>query len=169
MQKPLILILPLALLAACSSAPPVATAPSPVQSRSPTAGGVAASVKPSVVESDDSSLRPSMRSVYFPYDNFKLDAKYEQMIGDHAGYLARNPAVHVTLEGSADERGSREYNLALGQKRADALRTALKLHGVPDTQMEATSYGKEKPRALCHEESCWQENRRADIAYSASK
>jgi len=169
MQKPLIFFLPLALLAACSSAPPVANAPDQVQPQSTATGRVAVAAKPSGSKLDDPSLHLAMRSVYFPYDNFKLDAKYEQMISDHASYLARNPAVHINLEGSADERGSREYNLALGQKRADAVRTALKLHGVPDTQMEATSYGKEKPSALCHEESCWQENRRTDIAYPVRK
>lgn len=119
-------------------------------------------------ELNDVASGRAKRSVYFPYDNFIVDAKYEQMLSTHASYLTRNPSAHVTLEGNADERGSSEYNLALGQKRADAVRKSLNLRGVPDAQLEPISYGKEKPKAPCHEENCWQENRRTDIVYPVS-
>lgn len=108
------------------------------------------------------------RSVYFPYDNYSVDAKYEQMLDAHADYLKHDPASRITLQGSTDERGSSEYNLALGQKRAEAVRKSLNLRGVSDKQMEAVSYGKEQPKATCHEEICWRENRRTDIAYPAN-
>jgi peptidoglycan-associated lipoprotein len=108
------------------------------------------------------------RSVYFPYDEFTVDQKYVQLLSAHASYLARNPATRIMLEGNADERGSTEYNLALGQKRADAVRKILSIKGVAEKQMEAISYGKEKPKATCHEEKCWQENRRTDLVYPAS-
>ena len=172
MQKPLAIFPLLAVLAACSSAPPTTDAPvaatssdsaraQPTESRR---AAVAARPSPSGLEDP---ARLAMRNIYFPYDNFSVDAKYEQMLSAHASYLAHNPASHVSLEGNTDERGSSEYNLALGQKRAEAVRNSLKLRGVSDIQMEAISYGKEKPKAVCHDESCWRENRRTDIAYPA--
>ena len=78
--------------------------------------------------------------------------------------LKASPNLPVRLEGNGDERGSTEYNLALGQKRAEAVRHALELMGLPIAQVEAVSYGKEKPRATCHEEKCWAENRRVDFS-----
>jgi len=125
--------------------------------------------KPVMSELNKLASDPGKRSVYFPYDNFTVDAKYEQILNAHASYLTHDPASRITLEGSADERGSREFNLALGQKRAEAVRKSLNLRGVPDKQMEAISYGKERPKAACHDESCWQENRRTDIVYPASR
>jgi len=169
MQKPLAILLLPVLLAACSSAPPVTAtssgagpAPAVASSQAP------AGTKPVVSELNDPASGLARRSVYFPYDNFTVDTKYEQMLGTHAGYLTRNPTARVTLEGNADERGSSEYNLALGQKRAEAVRKSLSLRGVADKQIEPISYGKEKPEATCHDESCWQENRRTDIVYVAS-
>lgn len=173
MQKTLAILMPLALLAACSSAPTITNAPvtgsasSSGRAQEGETRQVPGAAKPSVSELDDPAGRLAKRNVYFPYDKFTVDAKYEQMISAHADYLAHNPASRVSLEGNADERGSREYNLALGQKRAEAVRNSLRLHGVPDKQMEAVSYGKERPKATCHDEACWQENRRADIAYPA--
>lgn len=170
MQKPLAILLFPALLAACGSAPPV-TATSSVAAPAPAVETrqAPAAPKPVMSELNDPASVLAKRSVYFPYDNFTVDTKYEQLLGAHAGYLMRTPAAHVTLEGNADERGSSEYNLALGQKRAEAVRKSLNLRGVPDQQIEAVSYGKEKPKATCHDESCWQENRRADIVYPASR
>ena len=174
MQKPLAVLVSLALLAGCSAMPPATNQPASATSSGPAfaqqakSSQIPAGTTPSPSELDDPASRLARRNVYFGYDNFTVDTKYEQMINAHASYLAHNPAAHVSLEGNADERGSREYNLALGQKRADAVRSSLKLHGVPDKQMEAISYGKEKPRAICHDENCWQENRRADIVYRAS-
>jgi peptidoglycan-associated lipoprotein len=175
MQKPLAILMSLALLAGCSATPPATNQPAtttpsgPALAQQAKSSQVATGAKPSLSELDDPSSRLARRNVYFAYDNFTVDTKYEQMISAHASYLTHNPAAHVSLEGNADERGSREYNLALGQKRADAVRSSLKLHGVPDQQMEAISYGKEKPKSICHDESCWQENRRADIVYRVSR
>ncbi len=105
------------------------------------------------------------QSVYFAYDDFTIQAKYQASIQAHAGVLNKTGRGTVIVEGNADERGSREYNLALGQKRAEAVARTLKTLGVPADRIEAISLGKEKPRALCHEEKCWGENRRVDFTY----
>jgi peptidoglycan-associated lipoprotein len=87
------------------------------------------------------------------------------MLGEHAKYLGSNKGRKILIQGNTDERGTSEYNLALGQKRAEAVRRSLASMGVPDTQMEAVSLGKEKPKAAGHDEASWAENRRADINY----
>ncbi|TRZ55400.1 MAG: peptidoglycan-associated lipoprotein Pal, partial [Rhodocyclaceae bacterium] len=127
-----------------------------------------APAKPTVSELNDPASPLAKRSIYFPYDEFTIDPKFDQQLSAHASYLTRNPTVRITLEGNADERGSTEYNLALGQKRAEAVRKTLTLRGVADKQMEAISYGEEKPKATCREERCWQENRRTDMVYPAT-
>lgn len=175
MQRTLVILSSLALLAGCGTTPPAgnqAAAPAasgPASAQQAKSSQISGGVASSQSELGDPSASRSARNVYFGYDNFTVDKEYEQMISAHAAYLTHNPDAHVSLEGNADERGSREYNLALGQKRADAVRSSLKLHGVPDKQMEAVSYGKEKPRAACHDESCWQQNRRADIVYPVGR
>ena len=165
-----------ALLAACGSNPPANTSatPAPTVAAAPKAPPAAATpapapAKPMVSELDDPASPLAKRSIYFPYDEFTIDPKYDQQLSAHAGYLTRNPNVRIMLEGNADERGSTEYNLALGQKRAEAVRKVLTMRGVADKQMEAISYGEEKPKATCHEERCWQENRRTDIVYPATR
>ena len=103
------------------------------------------------------------KSIYFDYNQFTVKAEYVDMLRqDFATAKARGSAP-LKLEGNADERGSREYNLALGQKRAEAVKKQLELLGVPETQLEAVSFGSEKPRETCHEEKCWAENRRVDL------
>jgi len=104
-------------------------------------------------------------SVYFDYDSYVIRSDGRPVIDGHARFLAQQPARKVTIQGNADERGSREYNLALGQKRAEAVRRALKLQGVSDAQMEAVSLGKEQPRCTASTETCWAENRRGDFVY----
>lgn len=173
MNKPLAVLLLSTLLAACSSTPPAsdtaakATVPVAAPSQPADSRQVPMAPKPVVSELDDPTSPLAKRSVYFPYDVFIVDAKYDQTLSAHASYLTRNPAARITLEGNADERGSSEYNLALGQKRAEAVRKSLSLRGVSEKQMEAISYGKERPKAACHDERCWQENRRTDIVYPA--
>lgn len=105
------------------------------------------------------------RSVYFDYDSFIVKDEFKPVVEAHAKYLAAHKNRHILIQGNTDERGGREYNLALGQKRAEAVRKALSLLGVPDTQMESVSFGKEKPKATGHDEAAWAENRRADIIY----
>jgi len=105
------------------------------------------------------------RSVYFAYDDFTIKHDHHQVVAAHAGVLSKAGKGAVVLEGNADERGSREYNLALGQKRAAAVADGLRALGIPADKIEAISFGKEKPRAVCHEEKCWAENRRVDFTY----
>jgi peptidoglycan-associated lipoprotein len=111
----------------------------------------------------------SNRSVYFDYDSFVVKNEYRPMLEAHAGYLMSKRDARVILQGNADERGSREYNLALGQKRAEAVRKALAVLGVGDAQMEAISFGEEKPRDESHTEAAYAENRRTDVVYSDEK
>jgi peptidoglycan-associated lipoprotein len=105
------------------------------------------------------------RSIYFDFDSYSVKDDYQQLLGQHAQYLKSHPQRHVLIQGNTDERGTSEYNLALGQKRAEAVRKALSLLGVPDSQMEAVSLGKEKPQSDGHDESAWAQNRRADLVY----
>jgi peptidoglycan-associated lipoprotein len=94
-----------------------------------------------------------------------VQPEFQSVIDAHARYLSANRGKHVVLEGNTDERGGREYNLALGQKRADAVRRALATLGVDDSQMESISFGEEKPRALGMDEAAFSENRRVDLSY----
>jgi len=105
------------------------------------------------------------RLVYFDYDSFNLKPESQSVIEAHAKFLRANAQRKVSLEGHTDERGGREYNLALGQKRAEAVRRALSLLGVADAQMEAVSFGKEKPAATGSDEAAWAQNRRVEIVY----
>lgn len=107
----------------------------------------------------------SKRSVYYDFDSYVIKDDYKPLVQAHSKYVREHNAAHVTLQGNADERGSREYNLALGQKRAESVKQAMEVLGVPDKQIESVSFGKEKPRALGHDEASWAENRRADIVY----
>ncbi len=108
----------------------------------------------------------SKRSVFFDFDSFVLRGEFQPLVEVHARFLLGHPDVRMLIQGNADERGSREYNLALGQKRADAVRRALNLLGVPDSQIESVSLGEEKPRCTDASENCWAENRRADMLYT---
>lgn len=155
----------------CSNAPRQEDRTEAAQSASRAPG---ATVRPatagSVQESEGQKIARLLKnlegqSLYFAYDDFTIQAKHQQLIQAHAAVLMQAGRGTVVLEGNADERGSREYNLALGQKRADAVARAMKTHGVPADRMEAVSFGKEKPRSACHEERCWAENRRVDFSY----
>lgn len=107
----------------------------------------------------------SRRLILFDYDSSAIRDEYRSLLEAHAEFLKSNPASKVILQGHADERGSREYNLALGQRRAESVYKALSLLGVVDTQMEAVSLGEEKPIAEGHDEAAWQQNRRTEILY----
>ena len=107
------------------------------------------------------------RSVYFGFDQFDIKADQAVVVERQGKYLAANGALKVRVEGNADERGGREYNLALGQKRAEAVVRGLKAYGVKDSQAEPVSFGSEKPKAEGHDEAAWAQNRRADVAYTA--
>jgi peptidoglycan-associated lipoprotein len=113
------------------------------------------------------SLISTQRSVYFDFDQFNVKASETAVVERQGKYLASKPNLAIRLEGNADERGGREYNLALGQKRAEAVARALKVYGVSDKQAEPVSFGSEKPKAQGHDEAAWAQNRRVDFAYPA--
>ena len=165
-------------LAACSSTP---VAPAPVAA-APVAQPAAVAVAPAPAAPKPAEAAPvvkmevapyldpknalyQQRSVYFDFDKSAIKPEGLSVLELHGKFLADHPSVAVKVEGNADERGGAEYNLALGQKRADAVVKALKTYGVKDAQLEAVSYGKEKPKALGHDEPSYAENRRADLAY----
>jgi peptidoglycan-associated lipoprotein len=107
----------------------------------------------------------SKRNVYFDFDKYDVKAEYTPLVEAHAAYLTSHKDAKVVVQGNTDDRGSREYNLALGQRRADAVRKSLNLLNVPESQIEAVSFGEEKPKAEGDNEAAWAQNRRADIVY----
>ena len=107
------------------------------------------------------------RSVYYPFDVSVVQNEDKPIVEAHAKYLSEHANRKVRLEGNCDERGSDEYNLALGQRRADGVKKMLLVGGVKDSQIETVSYGEEKPKLTCHEEKRWKENRRTDLNYNA--
>ncbi|WP_372694006.1 peptidoglycan-associated lipoprotein Pal [Immundisolibacter sp.] len=116
---------------------------------------------------DDPNSPLSQRRVYFGLDRYDVGEEYRSLVEAHAGYLRSSPSAAVTLEGHTDERGSREYNIALGERRSNAVRDLLIALGASATQITTVSYGEEKPAADCHDESCWSQNRRVEIVYTA--
>jgi peptidoglycan-associated lipoprotein len=114
---------------------------------------------------NDPSSPLFQRSVYFDLNEYTVQTKYQKQLSAHANFLKANPKQKIIIQGNTDERGTAEYNLALGQRRSDAVRQSLSLMGVSDGQMEAVSFGKEKPKAEGDNEAAWAENRRADIVY----
>ena len=107
----------------------------------------------------------AQRDIFFEFDSFAILPEYQGIVEAHANYLSQHRDKHVVLEGNTDEFGSREYNLALGQKRADAVRRALSTLGVDENQMESISFGEEKPRAQGTDDAARSQNRRVDIKY----
>jgi peptidoglycan-associated lipoprotein len=105
-------------------------------------------------------------TIYFDYDSSEIRSDFTQMIQAHARQLSANPTMRVRLEGHADDRGSREYNIALGERRAQAVRQALQLQGASSSQISTVSYGEERPVALGHDDSSWAKNRRVELVYA---
>jgi peptidoglycan-associated lipoprotein len=180
MRKWIIVAFVVALVAGCKSteekAPveegaPTTTAPAttPGTTTSPaqpgavtgTAGGP---YSPAALKDPNSIL--SKRSIYFDFDDATIKDQYRPIIEAHAKYLQVNKSARVTLQGNTDERGTREYNIALGQRRADAVKKMMVLLGAQEIQIETVSFGKEKPRREGHEETSWTENRRVDIVHA---
>ena len=151
------------LLAACSSTKLDDKAP--VEDRSGADARSVGTVNASGDPLNDPQGVLAKRSVYFDLDSYVVKPEYQQVVSNHAKYLQSNKGRKIIIQGNTDERGGAEYNLALGQKRAEAVRKSLSLLGVPESQMEAVSLGKEKPKALGSDEAAWAENRRADIVY----
>ncbi len=160
-------------LAACSSTPkaPEKVEPTPVAPQ-PQAHTDNRTVQPVVAAMDpldDPKGVLAQRSVYFDFDKYVVKADYNQLMTAHSTYLESHKSRKVIIQGNTDERGGSEYNLALGQKRAEAVRKAMTAMGVADAQLEAVSFGKEKPKAEGHDEAAWSQNRRADIVYAGTK
>jgi peptidoglycan-associated lipoprotein len=160
-------------LGACSNtpvapeAPKVSTATPAVSQKSApsTAASNPIAKSPIAAHLDPASPLMQKRSVYFEFDQSVVSSDYAALLELHGKYLVSHPTVTIKIEGNTDEQGGAEYNLALGQRRADAVLSALKIYGAKDTQMEAVSFGKEKPREVGHEETAYKKNRRADLVY----
>ena len=164
------------LLAACSSAPSTDGKGATVEDRSGGAAssGVDANRVVSVnadnkggvsnyPELTDSKSILSKRSVLFDYDSYVIKDQYRPLVEAHAKFLVSHPKVKMLIQGNTDERGSREYNLALGQKRAEAVQKSLVALGAADGQLESVSYGEERPAVDGHDEAAWSKNRRAEL------
>jgi peptidoglycan-associated lipoprotein len=169
-----------AALVGCSSTP---TTEAPVEDRgaagaagagaggAQTGGAQGAGVSGSATAGARNPLRDpssilSKRSIYFDFDSFVVKDEYRPLVEAHARYLQQNRTARMTIQGNTDERGSREYNIALGQKRADAVKRMMLLLGATDSQIETVSYGEERPKNAGHDESAWAENRRDDVVYA---
>lgn len=172
-MKPLVIpALIAALLVGCSSTPNTGDEQkgAPVEGRdgqqvaTVTAGNVDSRKLPPELTDPKNIL--SKRSVYFDYDKYEIKAEYRDLVSAHAKFLTNNRQFKMLIQGNTDERGSREYNLALGQKRADAVKKALMLLGVREDQLESVSLGEEKPGCTEQSEACWSKNRRADMLYA---
>jgi peptidoglycan-associated lipoprotein len=135
----------------------------PIEAAPPPQIVVAPPPPPVVQEINDPML--SLRSVYYPLDVSVVQPGDRMLVDAHAHYLSAHPEKRVRLEGNCDERGSNEYNLALGQRRSDGVKRLLMTSGVVPSQIDSISNGEEQPRLTCHNESCWKENRRTDIFY----
>jgi peptidoglycan-associated lipoprotein len=174
MKKVLIAISIATLLAACASkdkAPVTDTKPPPTAAATTTPAGPSTTpTTPSQVTSGVDPLKDpnnvlSKRIIYFDYDKDAVKGEYTEIVQAHARYLNENRGRKIRLEGHADERGSREYNMALGQRRGDAVRRAASVLGVGNERMEVISFGEDKPRSTGRDEAAWAQNRRVEIVY----
>ena len=154
-------------LAACAgkNVKPAAEAstPAPTSTQSQNNGGQY------TVESLDSDSCLRQRVVYFDFDKSEIKPEFQAQIACHAAYLRQFPGARVTLEGNADERGTREYNLGLGERRGNAVSSAIGAAGASSSQLNVVSYGEERPVCKEHNEGCWQKNRRVEIVYTAKQ
>ena len=179
MKRSIVMCAIVGLLVGCSSTPeeqtPVAvqegkpstaTTPPPAKKGGPDIAGQPSKAQTVGVDPlNDPANILSRRSIFFDYDQFTVKEEFKPVVSAHARYIQQNRQTRATIQGNTDERGSREYNLALGQKRADAVKQMMTLLGAPSAQIETVSFGEEKPRAQGQSEQAWAENRRADIVY----
>jgi peptidoglycan-associated lipoprotein len=159
------LVFSLMLFAGCADKPPEQPPPPPQQPTTDTSG-----VDNSAATTEDaagpSGELLSKRIVYFDFDSADIRGDSQTVVGAHARYLAANPAQKVRLEGHADERGSREYNIGLGERRSQSVRRALLLQGVAEVQLATVSYGEERPAETGSSEQAYAANRRVEIIYA---
>ncbi len=174
-MKNIVVYLGIAVLAAaCASETPKTTAP--VTEGGKSTGTTTGQGGSTTTPSQDSSVTGnplhdpnnilSKRSVYFDFDSNAVKDEFRPLVQAHARYMVEHADARARIEGNCDERGSREYNLALGQRRAEAVKKIMTVLGVPDNRIETISFGEEKPVALGHDEASWAKNRRADIKYA---
>ena len=176
MRKWIFAALVIVTLAGCASkgteeAAPVedkgaATATTPGASTAGAGGtGISGTATGLMPHKDPANILSQKRTIYFDYDQDVIKDEYKATVEAHAKYLQANRQLKVTLQGNTDERGTREYNIALGQRRADAVKKLMILLGASEAQIETVSFGKEKPRSEGHDETSWAQNRRVDIVY----
>lgn len=174
MHKAVTLMLSLSLLAGCSSQPFNEQSSVTVEERNPGAVSISEVKKVDVTDRNDVTdprLKDpnnplSKRIIYFDLDSYIVKSEYQPLLGQHAKFLITNAKYKMLIQGNADERGSREYNLALGHKRADAVKRALMMLGAKDDQLESVSLGEERPACSEPSEGCWAKNRRGEMLYS---
>jgi len=156
-----------ATLVACSSNKPKPPAPSESTNQTSTTGTTTKG--PYTPESLDTDACLRQRVVYFDFDRSEIKPEFQAQIACHASYLRQFPGARVTLEGNADERGTREYNLGLGERRGNAVSSAVGAAGASASQLNVVSYGEERPVCKEHGEPCWGKNRRVEIVYTAKQ
>jgi len=164
-----------ALVAACTTTPEGETAAPVTDASKPGAVKPGAQTGPIArvdvtpkPEASDSRVKQgalARRSIYYDYDQFDIKDEYRGLVEAHAKYLRENPQSRILIQGNTDERGSREYNVGLGQRRSDGVKKMLMLLGAKENQIESVSLGEEKPQAEGHSEDAWSKNRRSDILY----
>jgi peptidoglycan-associated lipoprotein len=167
------------LLAGCTTTPTDEQSPAGVEERKPAATGAPVETKP--IARVDVTAKPagtafaqlkdpnnilSKRSIYYDYDKFDVKDDYRKLVEAHAKFLRENPTAKMLIQGNTDERGSREYNVGLGQRRSDGVKRMLMLLGVKEDQMESVSLGEEKPKSEGQTEQAWSQNRRSDMLYN---
>jgi len=167
MKKLVISIVLINLLAACASEKPKETASAPAPAKAEASKQAPASAGKAETDplNDPSSILAN-RSAYYPFDVAVVQDEDKPMVQAHAKYLSEHSSRNVRLEGNCDERGSNEYNLGLGQRRADGVKKMLEAGGARAGQLDSVSYGEEKPRCADHNEACWKQNRRTDLNYA---
>jgi peptidoglycan-associated lipoprotein len=174
MQRALVVLLVAASLSlgACASKKPKPAAPPASDAASTTSGGAGDASAAAGANADSEAAGPqagllATRVVYFDFDSSEIKGAGTDVVAAHAKYLASHAAIRVRLEGHTDERGSREYNIGVGERRAQAVRRALLLQGATDAQISTVSYGEERPAVSGHDEAAWAKNRRVEIVYLA--
>ena len=175
----LMLLVTVMALGACAHKPPIRTRRRLLRARCPAPGrrangaganGAAGGAERGAAGSGEDVAGPqegilAQRIIYFAFDSSDISGDGTALVAAHAHYLVAHPNLHVRLEGNTDERGSREYNIGLGERRAQAVRRAMLLQGVAETQLSTVSYGAERPAVEGHDESAWSKNRRVMINY----
>ena len=161
---------------ACGSKPPKTSPPPPaseVGAGNESTGAGAGANAAGQNAGDDETAGPqggllAKRVIYFDFDSSEIKGEGTDIVGAHAKYLATNPTARVRLEGHTDDRGSREYNIGLGERRAQSVRRALLLQGATEAQISTVSYGAERPAVAGHDEAAWAKNRRVEVVYLTS-